>query len=1001
MTGARRDNDGQDDVATSAAHDLFAGPGEMAARCRAFDWASTPLGSVVGWPVELRTAVRLMLATPVATSLWCGATYTLVYNDAYQRILGVKHPLALGRSGPEVWNEIWLGLEPQFASVRAGGPAVFADEALLRMARLEGGQDEDAWFTYALSALTDAAGHCLAVYNVAVEVSDRVRSREALAGERARLFEVSQRVPSFVSVVRGADHVLEYANEAYFAFVGRRDLVGRPVWDALPDARGQGFEALLDRVRDTGQTISGREVPVRLSTVPGGEATERFVDFVYQPLAGPDGQTWGVLGYGNDVTAKVLARREVDRLLAASELARADAEAYAAQLQEQAVELEHQTNEAQTVTDALEVTIAQLQHASERAGRLLAVAAGLSAASTPEAVADVIFREGLVALGADAGSLALVHGDGTAGAEIETVRVMGYSDPITTKYHRYAVTAGRPLSDAVLSRAPVLLESWADWCRAYPQVSADVGALGYEYEAFAVIPVIGDGRVLAALSASFRRRVPFDEGTRTFLATLGEQCGLALERARAYEAARRAEDASTFLAEASQLLAASLDYHATLRTVAEAAVPRLGDWCAVDVLDNPTAPTWPPTLARVAIVHEDPAKLELAAALAARYPTDWSAEAGMAAVIRDGTPFFVPIVTEAMLDAGARDAEHRELLRALRFSSIMVVPLVARGHTLGALTFCHTESGRHYDAADLVLAQDLARRAALAVDNARLYRDAERARAAAEEANRGKSQFLANMSHELRTPLNAIGGYVQLLEMELQGPVTPDQRASLGRVQQAQQRLLALINDVLNYAKLEGGRVEYDVRATDVRDVVADVLPLVEPLISAKGLAFDVRMPDAPCRVWADRDKLGQVLVNLLSNATKFTDAVRATGERGRITIDLAPDDAELGFDDAPGERVAVRVTDTGRGIPREKQDAIFEPFVQVRTGYAQATEGTGLGLSISRDLARGMGGDLRVQSVDGEGSTFAVVLRRAGDAAAGAADARRMTTEPGAVATA
>src|SRR6185369_2923346 len=132
------------------------------------------------------------------------------------------------------------------------------------MERLEGGRAEDAWFTYALSALTDDAGTCLAVYNVAVEVTEKIHAREAVAGERSRLFEAFQRVPSFVSVVTGPDHVLEYANEAYYALIGRSDIIGRPVWQAIPDARGQGYEALLDSVRDTGVPVTGRESSLRL-----------------------------------------------------------------------------------------------------------------------------------------------------------------------------------------------------------------------------------------------------------------------------------------------------------------------------------------------------------------------------------------------------------------------------------------------------------------------------------------------------------------------------------------------------------------------------------------------------------------------------------------------------------------------------------------------------------------------------------------------------------------
>jgi PAS domain S-box-containing protein len=264
---------------------------------------------------------------------------------------------------------------------------------------------------------------------------------------------------------------------------------------------------------------------------------------------------------------------------------------------------------------------------------------------------------------------------------------------------------------------------------------------------------------------------------------------------------------------------------------------------------------------------------------------------------------------------------------------------------------------------------------------------AEAAQHRAESANAAKGQFLANMSHELRTPLNAIGGYAQLIELGLHGPVTDAQRAALGRVQGAQTRLLSLINDVLNYAKLESGRVEYDLRPVDVRDVVAEVVPLVEPQLRAKGLAFDVRLPEAPCVVWADREKLGQVLVNLLSNAIKFTDA--GEGRPGRVTVSVAM----RGTDGGRADSAFVCVADTGIGVPRDKQAAIFEPFVQVRSGYAQATEGTGLGLAISRDLVRGMGGDLGVRSQVGEGSAFTVTLRRVVDVAGQPTDRRAWTS--------
>ena len=262
-------------------------------------------------------------------------------------------------------------------------------------------------------------------------------------------------------------------------------------------------------------------------------------------------------------------------------------------------------------------------------------------------------------------------------------------------------------------------------------------------------------------------------------------------------------------------------------------------------------------------------------------------------------------------------------------------------------------------------------------------REAERARREAEAANEAKSRFLATMSHELPTPLNAIAGYTELLEMGLHGPVTDAQREALGRIDRAQHHLLGLINDVLNYARLESGRVEYDLQPVVVADVARDVWPLVEPLVAAKGLTLDVRLPEdagaAPILVWVDREKLAQVLLNLLSNAVKFTAAER-DGARGRVTVELSEraveDDERDGA--APSRECAyLHVRDTGVGIPAAKLDTIFEPFVQVRSELTREAGGTGLGLAISRDLARGMGGDLTVRSEEGVGSTFTVVLRR------------------------
>jgi PAS domain S-box-containing protein len=236
------------------------------------------------------------------------------------------------------------------------------------------------------------------------------------------------------------------------------------------------------------------------------------------------------------------------------------------------------------------------------------------------------------------------------------------------------------------------------------------------------------------------------------------------------------------------------------------------------------------------------------------------------------------------------------------------------------------------------------------------------ARQEAEEANAAKSQFLATMSHELRTPLNAIAGYAELLKLELRGPITQEQREDLDRIDRSQRHLLSLINDVLNFAKIEAGHVAVDSTPIDLAPVIRSLNEFVEPQLREKDLHFTMARDIPDAKACGDEDKVRQILINLLSNAIKFT------AKGGSIELQCHDD----------GQMLHICVVDTGSGIPADKLLAIFEPFVQVNRDYASKHEGTGLGLAISRDLARRMGGDLTVKSELGKGSTFVLSLPRA-----------------------
>jgi signal transduction histidine kinase len=364
----------------------------------------------------------------------------------------------------------------------------------------------------------------------------------------------------------------------------------------------------------------------------------------------------------------------------------------------------------------------------------------------------------------------------------------------------------------------------------------------------------------------------------------------------------------------------------------------------------------------------------------ARWPR-FGLDAGMpiAHVVRTGKPLWLGTIDEARASfPNLTDGAHEDT------PATAIVPLkLERGdddalppRVLGALAVSFATE-REFTADDRDLLEAVGAQAAQALERARLYEvertargEAERLRAEADRANRVKSEFVATMSHELRTPLNAISGHVDLLELGLHGPLLPAQLESLSRVRRAQEQLLLLISDAIAYARIEGGRVEYCLADVAVADLLADLRPIVDPMLCERGQLLGVRLAapdDTPVRVRADADKLRQILINLLSNAIKFTP------QGGRIDVEVATRADGSG----PAGTTFIRVRDTGRGIPREKLVAVFEPFVQLRLGaHARGRdEGTGLGLAISRDLARGMGGDLRARSSENEGASFTLAL--------------------------
>ena len=950
-------------IQTDIESGLFGGPGEMRTLCRELDWSATALGPVEAWSHALRTTVSTLLASRHPMFLFWGRDLVQFYNDAYRPSLagGGRHPRALGMRGEEFWTDIWDIIGPQIAAVMRGEDATWHEDQLVPIER--NGRVEEVYWTYSYSPVRDDDGGVGGTLVVCQETTDRVlaarrlttlhklaalprrstfdetmrdacrvlaansadiryarcaatgedrhhrdvgpiavlplehpptgrvygtltvglsqqlpfdaeyedfirtaardiaaqfaqvqdaaelrRLSRELEVERERLAFVFAHTPSYLAVLRGPQHAFELANDAYYRLVGARDLIGKPLLDALPELRGQGFEKLLDGVLATGTPYIGREVPARLARTPGEPLEERYVDMAYLPLIEADGTRSGVVVHGTDVTEHVHARREVERLLSASE------RAFAALAEsEERYRLAAETAQLGTWTwDVVADRVSFDERVSEVFGF------ETDGISSVDVVASRIHPEDQERVASLLAASLAPSGTGRYEAEYRVVRPDGTE--------RQVVAAGRTFF---------------------------IGGAGAQRPTH-VIGTILD--VTAERDAQREQQRLLRESERAREALIASEARF-----------RTVQDASP---DASLLARAIRDESGKivdfLFTYANAASRAILVGSTENVVNRTMRDAFPESVAagRLAIYAQ---------------------------VVETGVPW-----------QGDIEYVRGDVRRGLRVAAVKVGDAVH----IGAV-----------DLSDRLRVAAERERLLTLAENARA--EAERARMAAEEANRAKAEFLATMSHELRTPLNAIGGYAELIELGIHGPVTEPQREALARIQTSQRHLLGLINDVLNYTRVEAGAVRYEIERAPVMEALIACEALTAPQMRAKQIAFHQARCDSSLSVMADREKLRQILLNLLSNATKFTDA------GGSITVRAISSDRS----------VTIEVEDTGRGIASDQLDRIFEPFVQVDARFTRTEQGVGLGLAISRDLARGMGGDLVVSSVVGEGSTFRLSL--------------------------
>lgn len=398
-----------------------------------------------------------------------------------------------------------------------------------------------------------------------------------------------------------------------------------------------------------------------------------------------------------------------------------------------------------------------------------------------------------------------------------------------------------------------------------------------------------------------------------------------------------------YLAEASRILSSSLDYQTTLNTVAELAVPKIADWCAVDMLDSNGK------VMQVAIAHKDHKKVKWAKKLREQQPMDMEAPTGVPNVLRTGRSEIYPVITDEMLVALSKNKKELELARSIGFTSAMIVPILARDKPVGAITFVTAETDHHYSQADLLMAEELGTRASVAIENATLYKGSK-------EAISLRDEFISVASHELKTPVTSVKMFTQVLKKHSEQIGDTKAVSHLSRMDKQINKLTELIYDLLNISKIQAGKMEFKQKVFELDPFVKE---MVEVLQQSEDKHKLVLKGHTDKKVYGDEERIGQVINNLVSNAVKYSP------KADRVIIKLS----------SHTDTVTVSVEDFGIGMEKEHLNRIFERFYRVYDTTDKTFPGLGIGLYISSEIIKRHGGTLRVDSRPGKGSVFSFTL--------------------------
>ncbi len=683
-----------------------------------------------------------------------------------------------------------------------------------------------------------------------------------------------------------------------------QSVVGKTDYEILSSQEAAQIISIKREVLRTGQ-------PAHAEVTYGSGAEARYFEIFIEPTRDARGAITGLAGAGIEVTESKRAAQERDRLLREAEAALLRAE-----LDE------------------------------ERVARLQAVTASLSEAVNEEQVASVIVRQGVTSLGADAAVFTRLD---ESGASLHIELHTGFPHELVERFAAVPVTAALPACECVRTGQPIWIEDVHKVEGRYP----DIRPLTVSgFSAHAGLPLLVEGRTIGAVVLSFREKRKFEEEDRAFMRALVQQCALAFWRARLYEderAARRQAEAmrgrAALLAEASRVLGSSLDYEKALAGMADLIVDRLADGCEIDIL-SPEGKLEP-----LAIRHRDPALAEAVADFRRRVPFEPDGKYGQARVVQTGmSELYVEVTDRVRSVLSEKDGE---LLRMLAPGSLLLVPLAARGRAFGAVAMMRSAgSGRRFDDEDLALAEELGRRAALAMDNARLYEEAQ-------SAIRIRDQFFTVASHELKTPLTTMMGYAELLYRMLPPGGQANERYSraVRTIYEQTERLNRMINALLDVSRIENGQLTLERGMVDLCELTARLARDLAQGLTRHALEFSG--PGSPVVIDGDALRLEQALQNLIQNAVKYSP------HGGRVQVRVEP----------RGKMAAVSVEDEGIGVPEEDMPRLFDRFYRARNAETWHISGMGVGLYVVREIVALHGGRVEVKSREKEGSTFTMML--------------------------